>query len=400
MTATTSRRAAGSVFWASNAVLAYVHVGYPLMLELAARARRRPSTSPTSDLAPVTASIVICALDEADVIARKLEQTLALDTGGRPLDVVLVADGSADRTAEIARAVDDVRLTVLHEPERRGKAAAINRGVAAARGDVILFSDANNEWRPDAVVALLAAFDDPEVGGATGQKTVLQSATEHSGSEGWYWRYESWIRSRESELGSCTAANGEIMAIRRECFRPLPEDTVVDDLHMALEVMRSGRRFVAVPGAVSVEHCSPSEADERERRARMAAGRTRLVATPATFADLPPRVVWQLVSHKVGRLMVPVAMVALLASSWRASAGRPGTTRAVARCLLVAQSLGYGVVLAAPRVAHRWPSPLRAMVRALRYLVVSNVAVGAGLIRALRRRQSATWTRVAREGGS
>jgi hypothetical protein len=132
----------------------------------------------------------------------------------------------------------------------------------------------------------------------------------------------------------------------------------------------------------------------------MAAGRTRLVATPATFADLPPRVVWQLVSHKVGRLMVPVAMVALLASSWRASAGRPGTTRAVARCLLVAQSLGYGVVLAAPRVAHRWPSPLRAMVRALRYLVVSNVAVGAGLIRALRRRQSATWTRVAREGGS
>src|SRR5690606_3097926 len=186
--------------------------------------------------------------DEADVIARKIEQTLALDTGGRPLDVVLVADGSSDRTADIARGFDDARLTVLHRPERRGKAAAINRGVAAARGDILLFTDANNEWRADAAAALLAAFDDPEVGGATGLKTVTGSAGDHSGSEGWYWKYESWIRTRESDLGSCTAANGEIMAIRRECFAPVPEDTVVDDLHMALAVMRSGRRFVAVPG--------------------------------------------------------------------------------------------------------------------------------------------------------
>ena len=395
-----SRRAAGSVFWASNAVLAYVHLGYPLALELAARARRRPTTLLAPDLARGTATIVISALDEADVIGRKIEQTLALDTGGRPLDVVLVADGSTDRTAEIARAFDDERLTVLHEPERRGKAAAINRGVTASRGDIVLFTDANNEWRPDAVVALLAAFDDPEVGGATGLKTVSESAADHSGSEGWYWKYESWIRSRESELGSCTAANGEIMAIRRECFRPIPEDTVVDDLQLALEVMRSGRRFVAVPGAVSVEQCSPSEADERERRARMAAGRTQLVARPATFANLPPRVVWQLVSHKVGRLTVPVAMAALLSSSWRASAGCPGTTRIVARGLLVAQLLGYGAVLTAPRVAHHWPPRIRSIVRALRYVVVSNAAVGAGLVRAMSGRQSATWTRVARETAS
>jgi poly-beta-1,6-N-acetyl-D-glucosamine synthase len=385
--------------WTSHALLAYVHLGYPILLELMVRRRRRSSVPcPRPERATsASATIIIAALDEEAAIRHTIDRMLALDTGGHDVDIVVVTDGSVDRTPCIARSIEDDRLHVLHESRRRGKAAAINRGAAAASGDILLFSDANNTWGAGALIALMRAFDDPEVGGATGLKTIARSGAEHAEAEGWYWTYESWIRTRESDLGSCTAANGEIMAVRAAYFRPIPEETVVDDLRIALDVLRQGARFVAVPDAVSIERATPTERDERERRARMAAGRARLLIGSDVLVGVPPRAMWHVASHKLGRLIVPVALITACLGACAGWSSPMPTTRTASRATVAGFSVAGLVVVAAPHLGERGPTRVRTLLRALRYLAVSNYAVGVGLVRALRNRQSAAWTRVARE---
>jgi poly-beta-1,6-N-acetyl-D-glucosamine synthase len=388
---------AGKLFWACTAGVAYVYAGYPAALWLLTR-NRHPGPQPPAPTTP-RASLIIAAFNEQKAIAAKLENSLALDHP--ELEIIVVTDGSDDETPTVASAYADRGVRVLHDPARAGKSAALNRGAAAATGDVLVFSDANNHFGADAISHLAAAFADPMVGGATGQKTVLTDSALGQ-SEGLYWRYEAAIRSMESRLGSCTAANGEILAVRASEFRPIPPDVINDDLYLAMTILGSGRRFVYVPEAVSREKPADSLTSERERRSRMSAGRFSLLARPGFAFGGGPLVTWQFLSHKVGRLAVPFMMFGALFAAIAALRGpRRGILELGGTWAKVATAGQLGFHLASWAGMNddliSGEGRLAKLCRAAGYIQAGNLSTMSGFWRFIRGRQTVQWERVGRQ---
>ena len=298
---------------ASVALIGYAAVGYPLAIATLGRLRPRPIEA--RDEYTPSISLVVAALDEAAVIDAKLENVRALDYPADRVEVIVVADGSHDDTADRARRHPGT--VVLHDPVRRGKAAALTRAAAIARGEILVFSDANNMLDRRAIRALVRPLADPSVGCATGRK-MIQSDTGRplDEAEGLYWRYESAIRRWESRAGSVTGVNGELLALRRDAFTPLPTDCVNDDFVLAMESAIAGWRIAYAEDAVSLEGASATTADEEVRRARIVAGRLHALAhVGPRLVRRDPMLAWQLTSHKVLRLVVPLPAAGALVGS-------------------------------------------------------------------------------------
>ena len=294
------------MFFGSVALIIYTFFGYPAVV--AALARLRPRTLRTRAGFEPEVSLVVVAFNEADVILEKLENARGLDYPRERLEVLVVADGSDDRTADLARTVDGVR--VLHEPERRGKLAAMNRALQAATGEILVFSDANNHYSPNAIRALVAPFADPSVGVVTGRKTIDDGQGRPlDRAEGLYWRYESKIKEWESASGSVTGVAGEALAFRRAAYRSPRPGTMNDDFVQAFLAALDGWRVVYAPGALSVERASATIADEAVRRSRLVTGRWQALRELLPLAvRRNPRFAWQVVSHKGLRPLIPFAM--------------------------------------------------------------------------------------------
>lgn len=302
-----------ALFWLSVGAMVYTYLGYPLLVTLLARTRPRPQPYP-----PTTPAItlLIAAYNEQAVIARKLENSLALDYPRHRLQILVAADGSDDRTPEIVRQYAEQGVELVYQPQRRGKMAAINRAIGAARGEIVVFSDANNLFEPSALRHLAAPFADPQVGAVSGAKIILDGDGALGESEGLYWKYESYIKEQETRLGSCTGVAGEILAIRRSLFRPPPEEIINDDFYLALQTIRQGYRVVYAPRARSFERVSPSAEEEITRRTRINAGRYQaLLRSPRLLPRHSPLVWWQVISHKFLRPLVPFAMLGTLFAS-------------------------------------------------------------------------------------
>lgn len=371
------------------AVIGYVYAGYPALVVLAARlARARPPVPPLAALPAVT--LVIAAHNEEDVLEKKLANALELDYPADRLEVLVAADGSDDGTVDIARRFDDAGVRVLHRPERRGKSAAINRAVAAAGGDIVVFSDANNHYEVQTLRRLVEPFADPEVGVVTGAKEVAEGDGQLAG-EGVYWRYEDAIKRAESDLGCCTAVAGEITAIRRELIEPIPAEIINDDFWLAMRAIVQGVRVVYAPEARSIEPPSGDLGAERIRRTRMVAGRFQAMARSRELLPIDqPRVVWQVVSHKYLRPLVPAAMAAVAGGTAMGLRGR----RRGARVALLGQVVFYGMAAAGGR-----PTGRRRVDRLLtipRFLVSSNWAAVRGGHAYVTGRATSVWTRVDR----
>ena len=381
----------GIVFWVSVGVVFYVYAGYPLIV--AALSRLWPRREfPADHLPPLT--LIIAACDEESVIATKIEESLRLDYPPDRLQILIAADGSRDATAEIASHFDGVE--VMWQPERRGKMAALNRAMERARGEVVVFSDANCRYRHDALREMAAPFADPTVGVVSGRKMV--AASDGLGySEGLYWRYESAIRRAETRLGCCLGVNGEIFAIRRSLFSPAPAWVVNDDTWMAMHVIKAGYRVAYNDRAVSTEEVSETATEEKERRTRMIAGNLKQYSRPSAFPWTRPVVLWQLVSHKLARRLVPFGMLGALLAALAAVAVQPegagwGAVAALAppfgALALGAQTAFYLAAAAGDRLGKVAYVP--------RFLVDSNVAQVRGILRHLRGGQSPVWTKASR----
>ncbi len=385
----------GALFWASVGLVVYVYAGYPLMVTLAAMARRSHRW-PEGPLPKVT--LIVAAHNEETVLAGKLEAVLRLDYPSELLQIIVAADGSNDSTPKIARGFADRGVEVFHEPERKGKMAAINRAMPWATGEVVVFSDANNRFRPDAVRRLVAPYSDDRIGMTVGYKTVA-GGNGLGFSEGAYWKYESHIRRMETRLGCTVGANGEVASIRRDLFTPAPEGTINDDQWMAHSVIRAGYNVVFCPEAVSYETISASPAEESERRSRMVAGQYQLFGR--AHREIPwkrPVVAWMLVSHKLLRPLVPLGMIgAAIASAlavllpasgggFASLAGRWGVAT------LVAQVVFYAMAAAGRRLE----PVLGRLGYVPRFLVDSNIAALRGLFRHVTGRQSAIWAQADR----
>ncbi len=382
----------GRIRRSSLALLVYVQLGYPALIVVLARLRRRDGERRDIPLPKVT--VVIAAWNEEAAIEGKLRNTFSSDYPPELLEVVVAADGSTDRTVERTRGLGDERVIISNAPDRAGKVAALNRSCALATGDVVVLSDANNFYRPDTIRRLVEPFADPSVGAVSGSKMTSSGPSDLQLGESLYWRYEKLIKECESSLGSCTSASGEILAVRRELLEPLPVDIGLDDFVRLLDILKKGLKVAFASGAISIEPTSASLSDERVRRERITAARWRLLAHPTRFPLHRPLVMWQIASHKLGRLFLPLfALAALVANLGEVVFDRRRGSRAPAT-VLMAQAAFYAAGAVGPHLGLSGHAD--SLARLPRYLITTNVATLRGLVTAMQGRSTANWTRVER----
>jgi biofilm PGA synthesis N-glycosyltransferase PgaC len=306
-------------FWASVVFVWYVYAGYPLLIALWAAVASRPVRNrPTAHYQP-TVSVVIAARNEAHRLPARINNLLEQDYP-RLLEIIVVSDGSTDGTAEaVAPFGERVRLVEL---PRGGKPQALNAGVAAARGEIVVFADARQRFAPDAIAALVSNLADPTVGGATGE-LVLDCESDPTAADsdvaegvGLYWKYEKWLRRHESRVWSTLGTTGAIYAVRRTLWRPLPAETLLDDVLAPMRVVLDGKRVVFESRARAFDRVAASGADESRRKMRTLAGNYQIVVLePRLLIPLVNPVWFQFLYHKLGRLLAPWALVIILVSS-------------------------------------------------------------------------------------
>ena len=368
------------VFWASLAALAWTHLGYPAAIALLARGRPRPPKR-AAILPAVT--LIVPAHNEEDVIERKLENVLALDYPNDELEIVVASDDSEDATHDIVAGFEP-RGVRLIRCERGGKVAAQDRAVRESAGEIVAFGDANVEWDPDALRELVAPFADPAVGMTCG-RVQLVNPSGGTNQEGVYWRYEMWLRARESLVHSMTGSNGAIYAVRRAAYREV-DPRFGHDLSFPYLMVQNGYRAVYEPRARATENMTTDIEDEFRRKVRMFEHAWLMLFRGRMFRLRVGPVYWvELVSHRLLRYWSGPLHVVLLASS--ALLAGSGTVYAIALGVQLAGLALVGIsILARGRI--------RAL-RILHYYLLVTLATVIALGGYLRRGVPATWDKAA-----
>ena len=300
------------IFWFSLAALVWTHALYPLFVAALARLRPRPARSDESFRPRV--ALVIAAYNEDDVIERKLENALALDYPRDRLRILVASDASSDGTDEIVRGFADRGVELVRAP-RGGKVNAQNHTVRTLTDvDVVAFSDANCEWAPDALQQLVAPLADPRVAYVCGRLQLR--SPEGTNQEGAYWRYEIWLRARESLVHSVTGGNGSIYAVRRERYEEV-DPRFGHDLSFPYLMVKRGFRAVYAPRAVALEKMTTDLSDEFRRKVRMFGHCWLLVLHGRMFGlrALGPLYWVEMISHRLLRYASGILHLALLVTS-------------------------------------------------------------------------------------
>jgi cellulose synthase/poly-beta-1,6-N-acetylglucosamine synthase-like glycosyltransferase len=300
-------------FWLCAGFVAYVYAGYPLLLFVCSRVRARGLVTAAPARWP-SLSIVIAARDEARRLPDRLQNLIGLPYPG-DRQIIVVSDGSTDGSVEALKPYTTQADIV--SIERSGKAAALNAGVAMARHELVVFTDARQTFAEDALIELARPFADPSVGAVGGELVLVDGggSTVVDGM-GLYWRLEKQLRQFESDVDSMVGATGAIYAIRRTLWKPLPAGAILDDVLTPMRCVLSGQRVVFNRRAVAFDSMSRDARSEARRKRRTHAGNWQLpVLEPRLLLPWRNRVWLQYVSHKLGRLMVPYALVGLLLSN-------------------------------------------------------------------------------------
>jgi biofilm PGA synthesis N-glycosyltransferase PgaC len=343
------------LFWLSAAGIGYVYAGYPALLAAWATWRPRPIRgSPDPTAVPPRVSIIVAARNEARRLPARIENLLALDYPSECRQIIVVSDGSTDDTLAVLSQYGGV-VTALAAPPG-GKAAALNLGAAHATGDILIFADARQMFAPQALRALVAPLADPAVGGVTGELLLDGEAPRVAGRRGGatrrrgcrdrragtgrgpgrrlglerrdrpastiadgvglYWRYEKQLRRLESTVGSTLGATGAIYALRRSLYRPLPASTILDDVLAPMRAVLEGYRVVFNEQAIAFDLTAADAAAEHRRKVRTLAGNFQILGQePRLLLPIVNPVWLQYASHKLGRLIVPYALLSLFAAN-------------------------------------------------------------------------------------
>jgi cellulose synthase/poly-beta-1,6-N-acetylglucosamine synthase-like glycosyltransferase len=294
------------LFWGSLAALAWTHVLYPLTVALAARVRTRPIALDDAYLPSV--AVIVTAYNEEAAIERRLGNLRALDYPPGLVELVVTSDASTDRTEELAEAAGARVVRNL----RGGKVAAQDAAVRATDADIVAFSDANSTWAPDALRKLVRNFADPAVAYVCGRLQL--EAPDGSNKEGVYWRYELVTREGESKLGSVTAGNGSIYALRRSDYVEV-DPRFGHDLALPYLMVQHGRRAVYEPQALASERPTPTNESEYRRKVRMFEHSWLIVLRGRMLRGQRPGYFVALVSHRHLRYASGLLHLILLGSS-------------------------------------------------------------------------------------
>jgi poly-beta-1,6-N-acetyl-D-glucosamine synthase len=342
-----SNEARGSVdviFWVCLAALVWAYLGYPVGMVARGALRAAPRTVVAPAPPPVT--VVLPVRNGAGELVERVRNLLAQDYRSAPMDIVIVTNGSADGSdvlaAEIAATHRQVRWLSSH-PDA-GKAGALNAGVAAAAGEIIVFADVRQRFEGSAVSRLVQAFGDPHVGGVTGRLVIGDSENPVVSGVGRYWQLETSLRIAEGKTGSVIGATGAIYAVRRDAFRPLPPAIILDDVYLPLDIVRRGYRMVMAPDAVARDRPSRDYDGEYRRRVRTLVGNYELLRLmPGLLNPVSNPVFVRYVSHKLLRLLTPALCLLLTISGLMAP---EPAYRAVALALVSIYAFGaLGLVL-------------------------------------------------------
>ena len=371
------------LLWSSIVMLAYIYVGYPVLAIILGHIFRRP-VEQGPELPTVT--MIISAYNEEKHIAEKIGNVLALDYPHDRLDIVVASDASNDATDEIVRSRSAANVQLLRIEGRLGKTACQNAAAEAARGEVLVFTDATTMLDPRALRALVRNFHDPQVGCVAGRLTYVSLHDDATGRGGRsYWGYESALRVAESALGSLIGVSGQLYGVRRSAYQPIAPD-LISDFVIAMVVRGQGLRTVLEPEAVCYEQTLDRADQELSMRVRVtlrslyAMASLRRFLNPLRFGSFA----WQLVSHKLLRYLAPVFLLtALLANIALAVQGEYVLLLALQLLAFAAGLLGF-LQLRALRKSRLMTQPY--------YFLLTNIASAVSLIRFVKGDKVVTWT--------
>lgn len=375
------------LFWLLVALLVYGIVGYPLLLLLLSRLFGRDMRP--AGPGPRHFTFLVAAHNEEACIRAKVENCLSLAApGGFDVQVIVVSDGSTDRTVEEVRSVTDPRVQLVIPEERSGKALALNRILPMATGEVLIFTDANSFVEPGALEAMAECFADPDIGGVCGEIAVDTGKSGSIGkAEGAYWTYDQAMKRAETRLGGAVSAQGSFYAIRAGFAAPFRDDCA-DDFYNSVRVVAMGSRLAFEPRVRATEHVTERAKKEMGRRIRSTErGWRALMAHRALLNPLTHGwYAWQLLSHKFLRRLMPFLLIALFAVSLALAGKAPVYT-----LLALLQTGFYATALAAALSSAFRRLPL---VRQIFFFSMSNLAMALGLLRYMRGHRSTLWNPV------
>lgn len=372
------------LFWISGSALLYVFVGYPLLLLVLGKIAQRPPVLQRPIRPHVT--LIISAYNEEEVIEEKIRNSLALDYPRENLEIIVVSDASTDGTDDVVQRYMAEGVVLQRMPVRKGKTAGLNQAVPLARGEVIVFSDANAFYARDVILKLVRNFADPTVGCVTGNSCYLDSEASNAGkSESTYWGYERFLKIKESQIGSMVGSDGALFAVRKDLASPLGSDDI-NDFVMPLQVVSRGYRNVFEPEALCYENVVSQLTQEFRRKIRIVSRSWHGLFQVKVLLN-PWRYCWfsfQLLSHKVLRWLAPVFLSCLFLFSF-VIALDDGTGAIVLSGQIVLYSLGaVGLMLDRAGIAPRWLSfPA--------YFIIVNAASAMGTIRYMLGERINTW---------
>lgn len=307
------------IFWISLFIVFYTYIGYGILLYLLVKIKeyfKKPEIrpEPVDDALPEI-TLFIAAYNEESIVDEKMRNCLELDYPANKLHILWVTDGSNDRTNKCLS--NWPQATVLHQPERQGKTAALNRGIHFVKTPLVVFTDANTDLNREALRKIVHAFTNPKVGCVAGEKRIAVQVKDNaaSGGEGLYWKYESTLKKLDSRLYSAAGAAGELFAIRRELFEEMTTDTLLDDFILSLRIVMQGYTIAYCADAYATESASADMCEEEKRKVRIAAGglqsiwRLRPLLNPFRYGVFS----FQYISHRVLRWsLTPILLFLLL----------------------------------------------------------------------------------------
>lgn len=314
------------LFWSAIALVIYTYIGYPVQLWLTSRLLPKPVLRGSQT--PEVVMIVV-GHNEAHRIEAKIRTCLNQNYPADKLTVLVVSDGSTDRTHDIVNGFNDARVQLLACPTRRGKAACLNDGVAHTQAPIIVFTDARQRLHSQAVAKLVANFSDPSIGAVSGElEFEHDDGSPFAEGIGAYWLYEKFIRNREALTGSVVGVTGALYAIRRQCFNPIPAETILDDVAIPMLAAMQGWRVSFESGAMAYDAPSSDAAKEKIRKVRTLAGNFQLISLFEGLLNPLRNPLWgRFVAHKMLRLACPVALLIALLSHSVLAWAEPGFYR-------------------------------------------------------------------------
>jgi cellulose synthase/poly-beta-1,6-N-acetylglucosamine synthase-like glycosyltransferase len=373
-----------AAFWISFGVCSYIYFGYPALLWVVSRLRPRPVRE--DDVTPHV-TFVIAAYNEERNIAAKIENALSLDYPADRIEALVVSNGSTDRTNDIVRSYTDprVRLITLEQP---GKMEALNEGARSARGEILVFTDADFFLDPHSLRSLARKFADPEVGGVCGTRSSgMQREGDATGEgEGMYGRWDRWQKVRESEIGSVFAADGLLYAVRKELYVPIDDPAQADDIAISARVVLQGKRLLFDQQATAWERSTVHAKEEFRRKVRVTNHSVRALLNLRSALFTRGFYSVELLSHKLVRHLIPFFLVSLFASS--VALVRRGPLYALA---LAGQLVVYGLAAAGALLRDRTIGRAKAFTVPY-YFCFVNAAALLGVLSILRGRKTSAWS--------